>query len=270
MQPMVTIALRAARLAAEQIARATERLDLIKAEHKDTRVFFRDTSVQAERTISLTIQKAYPHHSVSGDFTGKQDAQGEGPTPCDWQVTAIDNATNFINGIPSFAITLTGRVKGKVEHAIIVNPLTGEEFTASRGEGAQLNDKRVRAGNSRTLEGTVIGTGFLGRKSDQAIYAQQASIFQALIENNSTPFTTGSVALDLAYLAAGRLDAIVHLNTQPSEQDAGVLVAKEAGALVGDTAGGTNYSESGKLAAANPKLFKLVIQTVHPLLAQYA
>jgi len=267
MQPMVNIALRAARLAAEQIARATERLDLIKAEQANVATFINDLCRQAERTIAHTLQKAYPQHSLVGDYSGRYEAIGEGPTPCEWQVTVIDNLTNFSNALPSFALSMTGRIKGKVTHALILNPITGDEFTASRGDGAQLNGKRLRVSTRKELDGTLIGTGFLGRKSDIDGLDTQVSIMRELINAGATPFNTGSVALNLAYTAAGRLDGFCQFGLKPDEQDAGLLLLQEAGALVGDTAGGSNHRDCGKLVAGNPKIFKALLKTVHPALS---
>ncbi|WP_432696512.1 inositol monophosphatase family protein [Marinobacterium sp. YM272] len=267
MQPMVNIALRAARLAAEQIARGTERLDLIKSEQDKVAAFINDLCQQAERTIVHTLQKAYPHHTVSGDYSGRHKAIGEGPMPCEWQVTPIDSIPNFSNAVPSFALSMTGRIKGKVTHSLILNPITGDEFTASRGEGAQLNGKRLRVSPLKALNGALIGTGFMGRKSDQSGLESQIAIMRELVNAGATPFNTGSAALNLAYTAAGRLDGFCQLGLTDSEQDAGLLLLQEAGALVGDTAGGNNHRESGKLVAGNPKMFKALIKTLHPAIS---
>ncbi len=266
MQPMVNIALRAARLAGEQIARATERLDLIKSEQGSVATFINDLCQQAERTITHTIQKAYPHHSIRGDYSGLHEPIGDGPTPCEWHVAPIDSVINFSNAIPSFALSLTGRIKGRVEHAIILNPITGEEFTASRGDGAQLNGKRLRVSTTKSLENTLIGTGFLGRKSDTHELDTYLALSRELINNGATPFTTGSAALNLAYTAAGRLSGVFQLGLNPTEQDAGILLVQEAGGLVGDTAGGNNHRDCGKLVAGNPKIFKALLKAMHPAL----
>ena len=266
MQPMVNIALRAARLAAEQIARATERLDLIKSEQADVATFINDLCHQAERTIAHSIQKAYPHHSIVGDYSGLHKPVGEGPTPCQWQVTPIDSIINFSNAVPSFALSLTGRINGKVTHALILNPITGDEFTASRGEGAQLNGKRLRVSNNKNLGGSLIGTGFLGRETDRSGLDIELSVLRELVQAGATPFNTGSVALNLDYTAAGRLDGFLQLGLNRDEQDAGLLLIQEAGGLVGDTAGGSNHRDCGKLVAGNPKMFKALVKTLHPAL----
>lgn len=262
MQPVVTIALRAVRQAAEQITRAGERLAVLNPEQKSPAEFIRELNQQVENTIARVLQKAYPHHSLHGNFTGEHKAQGEGPNPCHWQITAIDNTSLFAKGIPSFALVLSGYHRDRLEHALVINPLSGEEFTASRGEGAQFNDKRLRVSRPQHLDGTTIGTGFMGDGRDDSRASRQQEIYGALLQSNATPYTTGSVALDLAYVAAGRLDGCYHLNINAAQFDAGILIAKEAGALVGDSAGGNNYA-SGDLVCANPKLFKSLLTRLH-------
>ena len=263
MQPMVNIALRAARQASEQITRALERLDLIKSEQDSVATFLTDTCRNVERSIAFNIQKANPHHSIFGDYSGEYAAQEEGPTPCEWRVHCIDNVVHFSNGIPSFAICLTGTVRGKIEHALVLNPITGEEFTASNGQGAQLNGKRLRVSNHKTLENTVIGTGFLARPADAKHLDLQLNITRAIIESGASTFSTGSVALNLAYTAAGRLDGIVQQGVTSDDVDAGLLILREAGGLSGDFNGGTNVRGTGELIAANPKLFKALMTKVH-------
>ena len=267
MQPMVNIALRAARLAAEQIARATERLDLIKSEQASVATYINDLCHQAERTFAHNLQKAYPHHTVTGDYSGRYEASGEGPTPCDWHITPIDSLANFSNALPAFALTLVGRVKGKVTHALILNPITGEEFTASRGEGAQFNGKRLRVSGLKGLEGALVTTGFLGRSSDRSGLDNQLSMMRELVSSGATPFNTGSVSLNLAYTAAGRVDGFFQLGLNDTEQDAGLLMLQEAGGLVGDTSGGSNHRESGKLVAGNPKMLKALLKAMHPAIS---
>lgn len=263
MQPMVNIALRAARQASEQITRALERLDLIKSEQDSVASFLADTGRNIERGIAFNIQKANPHHSIFGDYSGEHAAQEEGPNPCEWRVHAIDNIVHFSHGIPSIALCLTGTVRGKIEHALILNPITGEEFTASNGQGAQLNGKRLRVSNQKTLNNTVIGTGFLARPSDAKNLELQLNITRTLIEAEASTFTTGSVALNLAYTAAGRLDGIVQQGVISDDVDAGLLILREAGGLSGDFSGGTDVRGKGELIAANPKLFKALMTKVH-------
>jgi myo-inositol-1(or 4)-monophosphatase len=270
MQPMVNIALRAARQASEQIERALERLDLIKSEQGSVAKFLNDTCKSVEKNIAQVIQKAYPHHSVMGEYSGLYEAAStEGPTPCHWQVHTLDSVTNFSNALPSFALCLVGRVKDKVEHALILNPITGEEFTASRGQGAQLNGRRLRVGSLKSLDGALIGTGHLGRPSDKKHLEMQLDITRAIVEAGASTFSTGSVALNLAYTAAGRLDAMLQPEVHAEELEAGLLILQEAGGLAADFSGGANYRNNGQLVAGNPKIFKSLLTTVNGISKKY-
>ena len=263
MQPMVNIALRAARMGSEQMSRALERLDLIKSEQGSVANFLKDTCKGVERTIAFNIQKANPHHSIFGEYSGEHAAQEEGPNPCHWRVHPIDSVVHFSQAIPSFALCITGTIRGKIEHAIILNPVTGEEFTASNGQGAQLNGKRLRVSNRTNLTSTVIGTGFLARTSDKKHLEQQLNITRALIEADANIFSTGSVALNLAYAAAGRIDGIIQNGVTADEIDAGLLILREAGGLSCDFKGGNDIRNKGELVAANPKLLKALLTKVH-------
>jgi myo-inositol-1(or 4)-monophosphatase len=268
MQPMVNIALRAARLAGEQISRALERLDLIKSEQADVAEFISDLCQQAERTITTTIQKAYPHHSLIGEYTGQHAPIGEGPGQCEWHISPIDSLTNFSNALPMFALSITGFINGKAEHCVVLNPMFGEEFTASRGKGAQLNGKRLRVSTRTSLEGAIIGTGYHARKSDKPWLESHVRMMQEIMQAGATLHNSGSPVLSLAYTAAGRLDGFYQIGLSPSELSAGLLLIREAGGLVGDFSGGNSYSERGNLVTANARILKSLLRTLHPATAE--
>ncbi len=266
MQPMVNIALRGARIAGEQIARSVERLDLIKSEKASVIEFLEETCKHAERTIASTIQKAYPGHSVNGEYTGKHAAQSEGEDAV-WTVNPIDSISNYSNALPMFALSIACHLNGKIEHAIILNPITGEEFIASRGRGAHLNGKRLRVSNRKSLEGTLIGSGFFGRKSDK----EQLDVFQQIFKNISLEsgsiYSGGSPALNLAYTAAGRLDGFFQIGLNQWEMEAGILMIQESGGLLSDFTGNNTYLQSGNLVAGNPKILKALLKNIHPALS---
>ncbi|WP_409523394.1 inositol monophosphatase family protein [Nitrincola sp. MINF-07-Sa-05] len=265
MQPMVNIALRAARLAGEQLSRAVERLDLIKPEQSSVAEFINDTCIQVERTIVHNIHKAYPHHTLNGEYTGRHEGTGEGPSTCEWQISPVDSLTNFSNALPMFALSLTGRVNGKLEHTVVINPITAEEFTASRGSGAQLNGRRLRVSNQKAVQGTLIGTGFFGRNSDREQFEQHQAMVREIISAGGNTFISGSPVLNLAYTAAGRLDGFFQLGLTSAEQDAGILLIQEAGGLVGDFNGGSSHQKSGNLVAGSPKMFKALLKSLQPV-----
>ena len=267
MQPMVNIALRAARAAGEQIVRAVERLDLVKSEQSDVAKLLSDTCQKAELTIVHSIQKAYPNHKIVGEYTGEHAPISEGPEFC-WTINPIDSISNFSNGLPVFAISMAGQQNNRTEHALILNPITGEEFTASRGNGAQLNGKRLRVSNHKTIENSLIGTGFFNRPSDKAHLEAYLNIFRDMTLVGGTIYNGGSPALNLAYTAAGRIDGFYQIGLNPWEMEAGILLVQEAGGLVGDFMGGNEFRQSGSLIAGNPKMFKAIIKGLQSSLTE--
>ncbi|WP_415899060.1 inositol monophosphatase family protein [Neptuniibacter sp. QD48_11] len=267
MQPMVNIALRAARVAGEQIVRAVERLDLVKSEQSDVAKLLSDTCKKAELSIVHTIQKAYPNHKIVGEYTGEHAPLSDGPEFC-WTINPIDSISNFSNGLPVFAISMAGQQNGRTEHALILNPITGEEFTASRGDGAQLNGKRLRVSNHKTVEGSLIGTGFFNRPSDKAHLEAYLNIFRDMTLTGGTIYNGGSPALNLAYTAAGRIDGFYQIGLNPWEMEAGLLLVQEAGGLVGDFMGGNDFRQSGSLIAGNPKMFKAILKGLQSSLTE--
>ena len=265
MQPMVNIALRAARVAGEQIARAVERLDLVKSEQADVAKLISDTCKKAEQGIVQAIHKAYPSHKVVGEYTGQHAPIGEGPE-FSWNINPIDSITHFSNGLPAFALSIAIQQNSRMEHALILNPLTGEEFTASRGYGAQLNGKRLRVSNHKTVENALIGTGFFNRTSDKAHLDTYLDIFRNITATGGTIYNGGSPALNLAYIAAGRMDGYYQIGLNYSEMEAGLLLVQEAGGLVGDFKGSNDFRQNGNLISGNPKMFKALIQALQPSL----
>ncbi|GGO86007.1 inositol monophosphatase [Marinobacterium nitratireducens] len=267
MQPMVNIALRAARLAGEQIARAVERLDLIKSEQSSVAEFLNETCQHAEQTIVHTIQKAYPSHTLVGEYTGEHAPLREGPA-FTWNINPVDSILNFANGLPVFAISIAGHHNNRIEHAVVLNPIAGEEFTASRGNGAHFNGKRLRVSNRRSIDGALIGSGFFGRSSDKPYLNEYLEMFKNINLAGGSIFNGGSPVLNLAYTAAGRLDGFYQTGLSQWEMEAGILLLQEAGGLVGDFSGGTAYRSNGNIVAGNPKMFKALLQTLRPALSE--
>ncbi|MFW1678465.1 inositol monophosphatase family protein [Pontibacter sp. JAM-7] len=265
MQPMVNIALRAARVAGEQIVRAVERLDLIKTDPSEVNSLLNDTCKKAELSIVHSIQKAYPQHRVIGEYTGEHAAQGD-ITEFTWYINPIDSISNFSNGLPVFAISMAGQHKNRIEHALVLNPVTGEEFTTSRGKGAQLNGKRLRVSNHKTIDQSLIGTGFFNRSSDKPHLEAYLDIFRSMTLAGGTIYNGGSPALNLAYTAAGRIDGFYQIGLNQWEMEAGILLVQEAGGLVGDFKGDNQFRNNGHLVAANPKMFKSLLQSLKPCL----
>ncbi|UTF60877.1 inositol monophosphatase family protein [Gilvimarinus sp. DA14] len=259
MEPMLTIALRAARKAGEIIERATERLDVVAIEEKGRNDFVTEIDKAAEKEIIYHLRKAYPDHSIVGEEGGSQPGSN---TDVEWVIDPLDGTTNFIHGIPHFSVSIACRIKGQLEHAVVYDPIKREEFTASRGRGAALNGRRIRVSSRKGLAGGVIGTGipFSGYALEN-ISAYLAAV-QEIAGQTSGIRRPGSAALDLAYVAAGRFDAFWEMNLNQWDMAAGLLLVTEAGGLVSDFNGGNTHYETGHVVCGSPKVFKPVLQIV--------
>ena len=265
MQPTLNIALRAARIASEQIARAIEHLDIIKSEQEGVSEFITETVLAAEKSAAYHIHKANSQHRVLGQHGGSYDEEElKGDT--EWHINPIDGLTNFAHGVPLFALTLICKEKGRTEHVVLINPITGEEFTASRGRGAQLNGKRIRVSGLRELKGALIGSDYENNSDQHPNLEAYLDIYKRLNIQGSEVKSYGSAGLTLAYLAAGRIDACCLLNLSSWELDPGMLIIQEAGGLMGDFTGGNNSTKNGNLVAGNPRLFKQLLQAIRPAL----
>lgn len=259
MEPMLTIALRAGRKAAELIERAFERIDILTIETKGRNDFVTEVDKAAEKEIIYHLRKAYPDHSIRGEEGGVQ--LGKNPD-YEWIIDPLDGTTNFIHGIPHFSISIACKYKGQIEHAVIIDPIKREEFTASRGRGAKLNDRRIRVSPRRGLDGALIGTGipFSGYSLENIV--PYLACVQEIAGETAGIRRCGSAALDLAYVAAGRFDAFWEMNLNQWDIAAGVLLVTEAGGLVSDFNGGSDFLESGHIVAGGPKVFKPILQIV--------
>lgn len=263
MEPMINIALRAARKAGENIVRASDDLHRFEVQAKGVNDFVTEVDINAEREIIYHLQKAYPDHAILGEesgFIGSEESEYR------WIIDPLDGTTNFIRGIPHYAVSIACMYRGKIEHAVIVDPVRREEFTASRGRGAQLNGHRLRVSDLASLDGALLGTGIpFKNHCDDRLEPYSKSI-EVLASQCAGIRRAGAASLDLAYVAAGRLDAFWEIGLAQWDIAAGVLLVREAGGLVADIDGSDNYLESGNIVCGNPKCFKAVLQAVKPLL----
>ncbi len=259
MEPMLNIALRAARKAGELIERSFERLDLLAIEKKGTNDFVTEMDKAAEKEIIYHLRKAYPDHSIRGEEGGLQ----EGTRPdYEWVIDPIDGTTNFIHGMPHFAISIACVIKGQISHGVVLDPIKREEFTASRGRGAMLNGRRIRVSPRRGLDGALIGTGIPFNGYALEHIEPYLACLKEIAGQTAGIRRPGSAALDLAYVAAGRFDGFWEMNLKPWDVAAGILLVKEAGGLLSDFKGGANYFEQGNLVCGTPKVFKPILQIV--------
>lgn len=259
MEPMLNIALRAARKAGELIERAFERVDTIPFEEKSRNDFVSEVDKASEREIIYHLRKAYPDHSIQGEESGY--SKGDNPD-YEWIIDPLDGTTNFLHGIPQFAISIACFYKGKIEHAVVLDPIKREEFTASRGRGAALNGRRIRVSQTKSLNGALIGTGipFNGFALQQI--TPYLAALQEIAGQTAGIRRPGAAALDLAYVAAGRFDGFWEMNLQSWDIAAGILLIKEAGGLTSDFNGGGSYLDTGHIVCGSPKVFKPLLQVV--------
>ncbi|MCC7516709.1 MAG: inositol monophosphatase [Pseudomonadales bacterium] len=259
MQPMLNIALRAARQAGEHVVRASDRLDFIAISEKGNNDYVTEVDQAAEEIIIRLLQKTYPDHGFLAEESGSSNTDADYV----WIIDPLDGTTNFIRGIPHYAISIACQYQGKLEHAVVYNPVTREEFTASRGRGAQLNGRRIRVSKRTNLEGALLGTGIPFRHHQRDKLPGYVKILEELAAQTAGIRRAGSAALDLAYVAAGRFDAFWEMGLKPWDIAAGLLLIQEAGGLVSDFHGGNQYMDSGNIVCGNPKCFKQVLQVVN-------
>ena len=263
MQPMLTIALRAARQAGDLIFRATERLDLLSIDEKVAHDYVSEVDRAAEQSIIHALQKAYPNHGIQGEEGGIIKGSGEGEDYL-WIIDPLDGTTNFLRGIPHFAVSIACQYKKRLEHAVVLDPVRREEFTASRGDGAALNGRRIRVSARKSLDGAVLGTGLPFRASQMPYLDNHFAMLRSFIGTTAGIRRAGAASLDLAYVAAGRFDAFWELDLQPWDMAAGALLVQEAGGLLSDLSGGGEFLTRGQIVAGNPKCFKAVLTAIQP------
>lgn len=259
MHPTLTIAKRAAISAGKIILRSHDRLDTLTVSSKRRNDFVSEVDVQAEQEIIREIRRIYPDHAILAEESGSKDGRD---ADSQWVIDPLDGTTNYLRGFPHYAVSIAFRHKGKLESALVYDPLRQEMFTASRGVGAQLNDRRIRVSTPASFEQAFLGTGFPFRQPQH----QQAylAMFGGVLGRVGEVRRAGSAALDLAYVAAGRLDGFWEIGLNEWDTAAGVLLVQEAGGLVGDFGGGNEFFRTGNIVAGGVKTFKALLQTLQP------
>nr|MBF0683890.1 inositol monophosphatase [Pseudomonas sp.] len=263
MQPMLNIALRAARSAGELILRSTERLDVISVSEKDAKDYVTEIDRAAEQLIVTALRKAYPNHGILGEEGGLSEGSGEGADYL-WIIDPLDGTTNFVRGVPHYAVSIACKYRGRLEHAVVLDPVRQEEFTASRGRGAALNGRRLRVGSRKSLEGALLGTGFPFRDGQMDNLEAYLGMFRNLVGQTAGIRRAGAASLDLAYVAAGRYDAFWEFGLSEWDMAAGALLIQEAGGLVSDFTGDHDFLQKGQIVAGNTKCFRAVLTAIQP------
>lgn len=263
-EPILNIAVDAARAAGNIIARAAQRLDTIKVMEKQPNDYVTEIDQRAEQEIISIIRKAYPSHSIIGEESGEQEGDDY-----QWIIDPLDGTRNFIHGFPHFAVSIAVSHRNKIEHGVIYDPLRQELFTASRGKGAQLNEHRIRVSQRKHLSECLLGTGFAYRHTDKH-NPIPGKILQAIFPINGDIRRGGAATLDLAYVACGRLDGFWELGLHLWDIAAGVLLIKEAGGIVCDLYGGEDYLKTGNVVTANSMIIRQFLKTIKPHLQEEA
>ncbi|GAB3342184.1 inositol monophosphatase family protein [Chromohalobacter beijerinckii] len=262
MHPMVQFALRAARSAAEQFVRARDRIEVARGDQQLDQLLA-DTARNAETLIDSQFRRSYPQHGLSGRYTAHRDGEGEG-ADFHWRIEPFHGYSNLAVASPNFAISVICLVKGKPEHAVIVCPFSDDEYLVSRGRGAQLNGRRIRVPNHISVEGARIAAGLPEPWLRSRHLPTYLALVQALGPQVENFLSSGSGLLDLAQLAAGRVDAAFVLGLEEQDQLVGSLLLKEAGALLGGPDGSPTVSIEQNLMAATPRLYKTLVQQLKP------
>mgnify|MGYP003591541753 FL=1 len=269
MEPMVVMAARAAQLVGQELLKAHQnrhKLDLqVEEKGIDGPVTRVDRYIE-QLTID-TLRKSYKNHSFLGEEFGYQEGKGHDADWC-WIIDPLDGTLNFINGVPHFCVSIAVQHKGITQHGVIYDPVKDELFSASRGRGAMLNQRRIRVSVKDSLEKTFMGVGHAFRKvRNGEVVSYAKNHFDSLLnvtEAGAQYRRSGSAALDLAYVAAGRFDAYFELGLKPWDIAAGELIVKEAGGTVVDARGGSDSMENGQVIACSMKMLKPLMQQVVP------
>jgi len=253
MHPMLNIAIRAARAAGDLIVREMDRVSDISVDIKGKNDFVTEVDTQAEHTIINTIKQSYPEHAFLCEESG---ASGESDFL--WIIDPLDGTTNFLHGFPHYAVSIALQHKGRLDQAVIYDPLKQELFTASKGKGAQLNNKKIRVSGHKTLDGALLGTGF--PFGDTHNIDEFINSFKSLSPKTAGVRRAGAASLDLAYVACGRLDGFWEFGLKPWDIAAGALIVQEAGGLLSDMRGDNQYLDTGNVVTGNPKIFKEMLK----------
>ena len=253
---MLTIAVRAARAAGDIIIRNMDRIDRLKIVTKQNNDFVSNVDQMAEQAIISTILTAYPDHGILAEESGLQAESSE----YQWIIDPLDGTTNYLHGFPQFAVSIALKHKDRIQVGVIYDPVSQELFTSIRGEGATLNDKKIRVTSHKGLKNALLGTGF--PYYDQSYLDTYLETMKALMQQTAGLRRPGSAALDLAWLAAGRIDGFWEFNLKAWDIAAGALIVREAGGIVSDFENKEGYLNSGDIIAAAPKVFPEMLKII--------
>ena len=254
MHPMLTTAVKAARKAGSIISRASFDLDKLTVRSKRQNDFVSEVDHAAEEAILGVLRDAYPAHGFLAEESGENNSRADYV----WVIDPLDGTTNFLHGLPQYCVSIALLHKSVPQQAVIFDPNRNELFTATKGSGAFLNDRRIRVSRIDRLDGALVGTGFPFREVEKNLERYMA-MFRTIMRGTAGIRRAGAAALDLAWVAAGRMDAFWEIGLSPWDMAAGALLVREAGGLVGDFDGEDGYLASGEIVAANAKVFSAML-----------
>ena len=237
--------------------RASNNLSSIRIDNKAFNDFVSEVDRQSEAIIIETLQEAYPHHRILSEEAG---VLGNERAEFEWIIDPLDGTTNYLHGHPQYAVSIALLEKGVLKEALVYAPERNELFTASRGNGALLNDRRIRVSSRIELNQCLIGTGF--PVVEQSMLDTYLAILKAFIEKTAGARREGAASLDLCALAAGRVDGFFEFNLKPWDIAAGALIVQEAGGIVTDMHGEQTWLETGDIVAANPKVLAQMLRII--------
>lgn len=263
--PLVNIAVKAARKAGDFIAQSMQRRHELVVEEKQANDFVTAVDRAAERAIIEIIKDSYPKHAFLGEESGaSQDDLDEAEVV--WIIDPLDGTSNFLHGNPVFAVSIAAKINGELAHGVIYDPMRQELFTASKGAGALLDNRRIRVSQVRTLGDAMIGTGIPSRKHQDAYVDEYFDILKKVSRKASGIRRPGAAALDLAWVAAGRLDGFFEFGLGPWDIAAGALMIQEAGGMVTSATGGKKFVEKGHVIAGTERVHGELLKTIRPML----
>jgi myo-inositol-1(or 4)-monophosphatase len=254
MHPMLNTAVKAARKAGAIITRAAFDVDKLTVRSKQQNDFVSEVDHAAEEAIISVLKEAYPDHGFLGEESGYKDRDAEHL----WIIDPLDGTTNFLHGVPQYCVSIGLMHKGQLTQGVVYDPNRNELFTATKGVGAYLNDRRIRVSKLDKLDGALVGTGFPFKVMDNV--DDYLRMLKNVMKVTSGVRRPGAAALDLAWVAAGRMDAFWEIGLSPWDMAAGALLVREAGGLMGDLDGEEKYLDSGRVLATNGKLFSAMLQ----------
>ena len=253
MHALLNLALRAARDAAELLAHQFDRLDRVKKLEASTHGLLTSANLDAEKSILYHLQKAHPEHCYSS--RGSDKIEGSDPSVV-WLIDPMTGTDNFVKGVPHFAVSVACQIDNQIQHAVLINPLLNEEFSASRGQGANLGGRRLRVSAKSRLQGSLVA---LDSPAEEYL-AESLELQQKLVNSGAAISMSGCATLDLANTAAGRFVGGITSNIDSNSLASALLILQESGGLIGDRQGNPDVSNARTLVFGNPGCFKQILK----------